>query len=136
VAGANQQLTHADVRALKADKHGSEILWELEKGSSTFSGKTEFSQEKWRKRKSKKYLMYVTARRPTSKLIAQARFPDACASCDGLQALCLVHWRITHWVPDVFMHAATGGKVFNRTSSIPETLLAADVLPDSACQSR
>lgn len=62
--------------------HGTDIIKALESGSSTFAGKTEFSQEKWLKKKAKKYLHYIVARRPTSSLICQA-----CPSCTQLHAM-------------------------------------------------
>lgn len=69
----NQRLSAEDVSALKAEKHGEELLEAIQSGSSTFADKTEFSQEKWRKRKAKKYILHVTARRPTSQLISHVR---------------------------------------------------------------
>jgi tRNA (adenine58-N1)-methyltransferase non-catalytic subunit len=80
VDGPNQQLNEEDVSALKAEKHGTEIMEALMSGSTTFAGKTEFSQEKWRKRKAKKYLLYVTARRPTSRLICHVRLLSTAAN--------------------------------------------------------
>eukprot|EP00892_Ulva_mutabilis_P010626 jgi/Ulvmu1/7936/UM004_0169.1 len=74
VAGDNQKLTHEEIRVLKKEKHGADIIKALESGSSTFAGKTEFSQEKWLKKKAKKYLHYIVARRPTSSLICQVYF--------------------------------------------------------------
>lgn len=71
VAGENQKLTQDDIIALKKEMHGAEIIKALESGSSTFAGKTEFSQEKWLKKKAKKYLHYIVARRPTAALICQ-----------------------------------------------------------------
>ena len=68
---SNQSLTHDEVLELKQQHKGPEILKALQDGSTTFAGKTEFSQEKWLKKKAKKYLQYVTARRPTSDLICQ-----------------------------------------------------------------
>lgn len=71
--GPNQRLSAEDVSALKAEKHGEELLEAIQSGSCTFADKTEFSQEKWRKRKAKKYILHVTARRPTSQLISHVR---------------------------------------------------------------
>lgn len=58
---------------MKLELSGTEMLDALETGSSTFAAKTEFSQEKWRKKKAKKYIQYVTARQPTAQLICQVR---------------------------------------------------------------
>jgi tRNA (adenine-N(1)-)-methyltransferase non-catalytic subunit len=71
VDGPNQTLSAADVRAFKEELQGKDVVDAIAEGSSTFADKTEFSQEKWRKRKSKKYILYVTARKPTSRLICQ-----------------------------------------------------------------
>lgn len=70
----NQTLTQDEVMELKHQNKGSEILKALQDGSTTFAGKTEFSQEKWLKKKAKKYLQYIVARRPTSDLICQVCF--------------------------------------------------------------
>lgn len=39
--------------------------------SATFEGKTEFSQEKYKKKKSKKYCVTLTLRRPTARTLCQ-----------------------------------------------------------------
>ena len=71
VAGENQQLKQSDIEELKLQSHGVAIVDALASGSATFAGKTEFSQEKWRRKKSKKYLLYATARRPTARAICE-----------------------------------------------------------------
>lgn len=73
VDGPNQRLSATEVTVLKNEMQGEEVVDAIAKGSDTFADKTEFSQEKWRKRKSKKYILYVTARKPSSTLICQAR---------------------------------------------------------------
>lgn len=60
-------------QALKASgASGAEIVAALAAGSATFAGKTEFSQEKYRKRKAKKYLTYASLVRPTARSICEA----------------------------------------------------------------
>lgn len=50
---------------------GAEIVAALEAGSATFAGKTEFSQEKYRKRKAKKYQSFATLHRPTARSVCE-----------------------------------------------------------------
>ena len=50
-----------------------QILAALEAASSTFASKTEFSQEKYRRRKARKYLAYATVVRPTARSICEVR---------------------------------------------------------------
>ncbi|KAF5827016.1 adenine(58)-N(1)-methyltransferase non-catalytic subunit TRM6 [Dunaliella salina] len=72
---ANQKLTDADIAAMRASgKEGAEIVEALISNSATFESKTEFSQEKYRKKKTKKYVINVTLRRPTALTICQAYF--------------------------------------------------------------
>lgn len=57
----------------------------LAAGSATFAGKTEFSQEKYRKRKAKKYLTFASLQRPTARAICEVSLSTFSAS---------VKWRI------------------------------------------
>ena len=50
-----------------------QILAALEAASSTFASKTEFSQEKYRRKKARKYLAYATVTRPTARSICEVR---------------------------------------------------------------
>ena len=50
---------------------GDEIVEALCKSSATFEGKTEFAQDKYKKRKARKYLVQVTVRKPTACLLCQ-----------------------------------------------------------------
>ncbi len=56
---------------LRALQSGQEIIEELCSNSATFENKTEFSQDKYKRKKAKKYCVYVTARRPTARSICQ-----------------------------------------------------------------
>jgi hypothetical protein len=63
-----------DVGHAQCDQpHGSvpQILAALEASSSTFASKTEFSQEKYRRKKARKYLAYATVIRPTARSICE-----------------------------------------------------------------
>lgn len=52
---------------------GSEIIEALVSNSATFQGKTEFSQDKYKRRKAKKYITMLTLVRPTARAIAEVR---------------------------------------------------------------
>lgn len=69
---SNQRLTQADIQALKeAGKGGNAIVDALCSNSATFSAKTEFAQDKYKKKKAKKYCTYITLRKPTARSICQ-----------------------------------------------------------------
>ncbi|GAB4815070.1 hypothetical protein N2152v2_002116 [Parachlorella kessleri] len=57
-----------------AGKSGEEIIAALAANSATFGTKTEFSQEKYKKRKAKKYLVTACVRRPTAASVCQAYY--------------------------------------------------------------
>jgi tRNA (adenine58-N1)-methyltransferase non-catalytic subunit len=62
------------LQALKAaGASGAEILAAVTAGSATFAGKTEFSQEKYRKRKARKYLTFASLQRPSARAICEVR---------------------------------------------------------------
>jgi hypothetical protein len=50
---------------------GDEIIEALCKHSTTFEAKTEFAQQKYKKRKARKYLTRLTLRRPTAWTVCQ-----------------------------------------------------------------
>ncbi|GAX79292.1 hypothetical protein CEUSTIGMA_g6733.t1 [Chlamydomonas eustigma] len=71
----NQKLSHDEIEALKqSGKSGSEIIAELCNNSATFESKTEFSQDKYKRKKAKKYMIHVTLRKPTARAICQAYY--------------------------------------------------------------
>jgi tRNA (adenine-N(1)-)-methyltransferase non-catalytic subunit len=53
---------------------GQEIIQALVANSATFHGKTEFSQEKYLKKKQKKYAPQMTVRRPSGRSVCEAYF--------------------------------------------------------------
>ncbi|KAG2484255.1 hypothetical protein HYH03_016900 [Edaphochlamys debaryana] len=70
---ANQKLTQEEIQELKASgKGGSEIIEALISNSATFQNKTEFSQDKYKRRKAKKYITHLTVRKPSARLICEA----------------------------------------------------------------
>ncbi|KFV61733.1 tRNA (adenine(58)-N(1))-methyltransferase non-catalytic subunit TRM6, partial [Dryobates pubescens] len=69
--GKSQKLTHDDIKALK-DKgiKGQEIVQQLIENSTTFRDKTEFAQDKYIKKKKKKYEAVVTVVKPSTRILA------------------------------------------------------------------
>ncbi|NXA40781.1 TRM6 methyltransferase, partial [Eudromia elegans] len=69
--GKSQKLTHDDIKALK-DKgiKGQEIVQQLIENSTTFRDKTEFSQDKYIKKKKKKYEAVITIVRPSTRILS------------------------------------------------------------------
>ncbi|KAI8462770.1 MAG: Gcd10p family-domain-containing protein [Monoraphidium minutum] len=71
----NQSLKMEDIEELKRQgKAGAAIVEALCTNSATFDTKTEFAQDKYIKRKSKKYVLRVTLRRPTGRTLCEALF--------------------------------------------------------------
>ncbi|XP_004697902.1 tRNA (adenine(58)-N(1))-methyltransferase non-catalytic subunit TRM6 [Echinops telfairi] len=69
--GKSQKLTQDDIKALK-DKgiKGEEIVQQLIENSTTFRDKTEFSQDKYIKKKKKKYEAVVTVLKPSTRILS------------------------------------------------------------------
>nr|CAH7728594.1 unnamed protein product [Callosobruchus chinensis] len=68
----SQGLTKDDIDKLKDEQFGSSnIVEQLVSNSKTFNMKTEYSQEKYLKKKEKKYFEYVVIRKPTIRLLVQ-----------------------------------------------------------------
>jgi len=67
---------------------GDDIIDALCKSSATFDTKTEYAQHKYKKRKARKYLVHVTVRRPTARLMCQVRQQGP----GSQRAPCCVHW--------------------------------------------
>lgn len=69
-----QKLTQEEINELKQTKTGEEVIQHLVENSSTFNKKTQFSQEKYLKKKKQKYLGLFRLLRPTSANIADCAF--------------------------------------------------------------
>ncbi|XP_022756893.1 tRNA (adenine(58)-N(1))-methyltransferase non-catalytic subunit trm6-like isoform X2 [Durio zibethinus] len=70
-----QSLTGEDIDAMRRQgTTGNEIVEALIANSSTFEKKTQFSQEKYRLKKQKKYAPRVLLRRPSARSICEAYF--------------------------------------------------------------
>jgi tRNA (adenine-N(1)-)-methyltransferase non-catalytic subunit len=69
------QIQQDEILAMKqAGKAGKEIIDLLTNSSATFQNKTEFSQEKYKKRKAKKYVHLSCAKRPTTATLCDMYF--------------------------------------------------------------
>lgn len=69
--GRSQKLTRDDIESLKEQGvKGQEIIQQLIDNSTTFRDKTEFAQEKYIKKKKKKYESIITVLKPTSRILA------------------------------------------------------------------
>ncbi|XP_061785170.1 tRNA (adenine(58)-N(1))-methyltransferase non-catalytic subunit TRM6 [Nerophis lumbriciformis] len=69
--GKSQKLTRDDIETLKEKGlKGQEIIQQLIDNSSTFRDKTEYAQDKYIKKKKKKYESTVTILKPTCRILA------------------------------------------------------------------
>ncbi|MGH0139648.1 UNVERIFIED_CONTAM: hypothetical protein FKN15_042577 [Acipenser sinensis] len=69
--GRSQKLTRDDIETLKDQGlKGQEIVQQLIENSSTFRDKTEFAQEKYIKKKKKKYDNTITVLKPSTRIMA------------------------------------------------------------------
>ncbi|XP_056337310.1 tRNA (adenine(58)-N(1))-methyltransferase non-catalytic subunit TRM6 [Danio aesculapii] len=69
--GRSQKLTRDDIETLKEQGlKGQEIVQQLVDNSTTFKDKTEFAQEKYIKKKKKKYESDITVLKPSTRLLA------------------------------------------------------------------
>ncbi|XP_069811710.1 tRNA (adenine(58)-N(1))-methyltransferase non-catalytic subunit TRM6 isoform X2 [Dendropsophus ebraccatus] len=69
--GKSQKLTRDDIEALKEKGiKGQEIVQQLIENSTTFRDKTEFAQEKYIKKKKKKYEANITILKPSTRILA------------------------------------------------------------------
>lgn len=73
--GTSQQLSKENILDLrKSGKSGKEIVQTLIQNSTSFSTKTEYSQEKYIRKKGNKYFQYFTICKPTIKLLQEIYF--------------------------------------------------------------
>uniref|UniRef100_A0A182PTD4 tRNA (adenine(58)-N(1))-methyltransferase non-catalytic subunit TRM6 n=1 Tax=Anopheles epiroticus TaxID=199890 RepID=A0A182PTD4_9DIPT len=67
----SQALSTEEILKLREEcESSSEVIGKLVENSKSFATKTEYSQEKYLKRKEKKYFEYITIRRPSIRLLA------------------------------------------------------------------
>ncbi|KAG6447618.1 tRNA (adenine(58)-N(1))-methyltransferase non-catalytic subunit TRM6 [Manduca sexta] len=73
--GRSQKLSAADIEVLKNDANrASDIVETLITNSKSFHNKTEFSQEKYLKKKEKKYFEYLQILKPNLRTIAEIMY--------------------------------------------------------------
>lgn len=73
--GRSQKLSAAEIEDLKCDSNSaSDIVGTLISNSNTFHNKTEFSQEKYLKKKEKKYFEFIQIRRPNLRFISEIMY--------------------------------------------------------------
>ena len=71
----NQKLSRDEINKMREDGvDGVEIMEKLIENSETFQNKTKFSQEKFLKKKAKKYHQYILIRRPTIRLLMEINY--------------------------------------------------------------
>lgn len=84
--GASQNLGPAAIAALRAEcRSSSEIVTQIVENSTSFASKTEYSQEKYLKKKEKKYFEFVQIRRPNIRLITDVMYRQCSEKVLGLR---------------------------------------------------
>lgn len=85
--GRSQKLSTEEITALReTTKSSADIVETLVMNSSTFNSKTEYSQEKYLKKKEKKYFEFLTIRKPTIRLIADIMYRQDATKVLGLRS--------------------------------------------------
>lgn len=85
--GRSQKLTTEEIISLRENTNSStDILEKLITNSTTFNSKTEYSQEKYLKKKEKKYFEFLTIRKPTIRLIADIMYRQDSAKILGIRS--------------------------------------------------
>ncbi|XP_075986330.1 tRNA methyltransferase 6 non-catalytic subunit [Anticarsia gemmatalis] len=73
--GRSQKLTAAEIDTLRSDSYkASDIVETLISNSKTFHNKTEFSQDKYLKKKEKKYFEYFQVLKPNLRIISEVMY--------------------------------------------------------------
>ena len=71
----NQKLSRDEINKMREDGvDGVEIMEKLIENSETFQAKTKFSQEKFLKKKAKKYHQYILVRKPSIRLLMEITY--------------------------------------------------------------
>lgn len=91
----SQSLSKEEIMSYRAaGTSGEEIIEKIIENSSTFNDRTEFSKEKYKKKKNKKYLAHFVALRPSLRLLARMYFNKKSE-------------KILHMRPDMLAHILT-----------------------------
>lgn len=73
--GSSQNLKQNDIDRLReAGSSAAEIVGQIVENSKTFTSKTEYAQDKYIKKKEKKYFEYLQIRRPTIRLLTEIMY--------------------------------------------------------------
>ncbi|KAF2896790.1 hypothetical protein ILUMI_09385 [Ignelater luminosus] len=84
--GNSQALTKDEIERLRDQAvSSSDIVEKLIANSKTFNSKTEYSQEKYLKKKEKKYFEYIQVRKPSIRLLAQLFYRQDPAKTLGIR---------------------------------------------------
>lgn len=84
--GSSQSLTPEEIQKLRDECSSStEIISQIVENSKTFSSKTEYSQEKYLKKKEKKYFEFVQIKRPNIRLIADIMYRQSADKIYGIR---------------------------------------------------
>jgi tRNA (adenine-N(1)-)-methyltransferase non-catalytic subunit len=94
----SQALTSEEIKAMQEEGKKAELVRKLAEGSATFTKRTEFSQEKYLRKKTQKHQIVVQILRPTAALISKAYFSKK-------------SFRVQNLRPDTLAHIATLGNL-------------------------
>ncbi|XP_012288221.1 tRNA (adenine(58)-N(1))-methyltransferase non-catalytic subunit TRM6 [Orussus abietinus] len=84
--GTSQKLSKDEILELReAGKSGKEIVGTLIENSKTFANKTEYSQEKYLKKKERKYSQYLVIHKPTVRALQEIYFQQDHGKICGLR---------------------------------------------------
>lgn len=84
--GGSQSLKHGDIEKLReAGSSASEIVGQIVENSKTFTSKTEYAQDKYLKKKEKKYFEYLQIRRPTIRMLTEIMYRQDAEKIFGLR---------------------------------------------------
>lgn len=84
--GGSQSLKHDDIEKLReAGSSASEIVGQIVENSKTFTSKTEYAQDKYLKKKEKKYFEYLQIRRPTIRMLTEIMYRQDSEKIFGLR---------------------------------------------------
>ncbi|CAG2103766.1 unnamed protein product [Medioppia subpectinata] len=83
--GKSQKLSRDDIESLKSSLTSNEVIENLVKNCTTFDQKTPFAQQKYLKKKQKKYSNLVTILRPNVRLLTEMYFSRGPQKIDFLR---------------------------------------------------
>lgn len=84
--GSSQILNQEDIEKMReSGSSASEIVGQIVENSKTFTSKTEYSQDKYIKKKEKKYFEFLQIRRPTIRLLTEIMYRQDAEKIYGLR---------------------------------------------------